>query len=178
MITVLLQLSDHKDLPRNICNNCLNQLESAFEFRKKCEQSEITLKRMLLEKSQNLVITERLDRIETNIYICHVCKKEYDKEEALMAHLGLHSRKKSFLCNYCGRSFTRSDELSRHTLIHSNERPFKCKTCKKAFRQKFHLTEHERSHNNSPEFVCDTCGKSRKSSKIILNNSSPFSSVL
>ncbi|CAN6617344.1 hypothetical protein TRVA0_007S00166 [Trichomonascus vanleenenianus] len=49
---------------------------------------------------------------------CHVCSREFSKNEHLKRHLRSHSKEKPYECTECKKLFVRRDTLSRHTKSH------------------------------------------------------------
>ncbi|KAI5635693.1 zinc-finger double domain-containing protein [Phthorimaea operculella] len=89
---------------------------------------------------------------------CGICRKSFQKNGQLQAHIRNHRAERRFVCTYCNKAFSQSNNLRAHLRIHTNERPYKCNVCGKAFTQVTNLNNHMRLHTGERPFVCPEPG--------------------
>ncbi|KAJ2942896.1 hypothetical protein O0L34_g15085 [Tuta absoluta] len=89
---------------------------------------------------------------------CGICRKSFQKNGQLQAHIRNHRAERRFVCTYCNKAFSQSNNLRAHLRIHTNERPYKCSVCGKAFTQVTNLNNHVRLHTGERPFVCPEPG--------------------
>lgn len=61
------------------------------------------------------------------LYICEVCKKEFNRPYNLKSHQKTHTNERPYSCRKCGKTFARQHDRKRHEDLHSGERRFQCK---------------------------------------------------
>ncbi|XP_039752507.1 zinc finger protein 816-like isoform X2 [Pararge aegeria] len=91
-----------------------------------------------------------------SIFSCDVCKKTFDRVHALKRHRLLHKRHE---CNICGKSFKQLKTLMVHKNTHTKEKVYTCDMCNKNFPYKSTLKKHIAFHlGRNKKFICDICG--------------------
>ncbi len=117
---------------RNICLDCLQDLQSAYLFYNKCLKSKEMLSESLGDMHKKGNTTKTLEEVKT---------------------------KKPFQC--CDKRFSTKARLNKHKqLAHRSIVRFACRLCPKRFLTKHSVRIHETSHRkvmNSPELFCDQC---------------------
>ena len=97
-------------------------------------------------------------------YICHLCKKSFDRQYRLKRHLQVHNpNRPKIKCDLCTKSFTRQDSLDAHVrAAHSKIRPYMCtyEGCNKAYSNSSQLLQHTRLHTGGKPYQCNLCDKS------------------
>ncbi|KAJ8919014.1 hypothetical protein NQ315_016919, partial [Exocentrus adspersus] len=148
--------------------------------------SEIFIKEELEEKYRNLQKRE----IESVIYKCSVCNKEFDVILEYLEHQDEHAGQLVFNCDRCNEVFSSRPELVAHERQHKNPCPkcgkpilrssmkihliqhtdrFVCSQCSHRFNSGATLKQHIITvHTNIKDHVCEQCGKSF-SSKTAMN---------
>lgn len=107
-----------------------------------------------------IVIDETLKRR----FVCHLCKKSFDRQYRLKRHLQVHNpNRPKIRCELCSKSFTRQDSLEAHIkAAHSKLRPYVCtyEGCNKAYSNSSQLLQHSRLHTGGKPYQCSHCDKS------------------
>ena len=97
-------------------------------------------------------------------FICHLCKKSFDRQYRLKRHLQVHNPDRPKIkCELCTKSFTRQDSLEAHVkATHSKIRPYMCtyEGCNKAYSNSSQLLQHSRLHTGGKPYQCNFCDKS------------------
>jgi len=100
-----------------------------------------------------------------NLFRCMPCKKRFNTQERLDAHIKTH---REIPCDQCDKVFTKIGLLNKHKrdFHHINGKTFTCELCGKLFYTSSNLANHKNSHGER-KYVCpwDGCGKS-----FLLNN--------
>lgn len=155
--------------PKEICYNCLKELESAYNFRKKCQVADDKLRNMKVdavkietnmnEDSNELQIDEKLDNLFDDDHIDDLFKET--KEIVKKTVKNSRNRKKysydySRVCEICGK---RTRNIRNHMDSHSTDKMYHCDQCGKKFKFKSGLVIHKAIHNPVPKKTCEVCGK-------------------
>ncbi|VVC87265.1 unnamed protein product [Leptidea sinapis] len=172
----LIDIRQSDSLPYQICLICLQELESAYKFRRKCQEVD----KRLRNTSDNQIKTETSidDNISLNDEVDHdhsdedykmpVEKKERTKKPKpkikIEAKMVNRRRKKMAhmkydywkICEICGKS-TRN--LVHHLDSHSSDKLYSCDVCQKKFKFKSGLSIHKAKHDPTPKKTCEVCGK-------------------
>ncbi|GAB0096713.1 hypothetical protein DMENIID0001_122650 [Sergentomyia squamirostris] len=90
---------------------------------------------------------------------CSVCKKTFQQHSTLQQHMVTHSAERSYVCDICTKSFNRISSLISHRKIHSAEKAFKCPVCYHGFHQKGNLRNHMFTHTNERPYKCPYCDR-------------------
>ena len=97
-------------------------------------------------------------------FVCHLCKKSFDRQYRLKRHLQVHNpNRPKIRCELCTKSFTRQDSLEAHIkAAHSKLRPYVCTHdgCNKAYSNSSQLLQHSRLHTGGKPYQCGYCDKS------------------
>ena len=97
-------------------------------------------------------------------FLCHLCKKSFDRQYRLKRHLQVHNpNRQKIRCDLCTKSFTRQDSLEAHIkAAHSKLRPYVCtyEGCNKAYSNSSQLLQHSRLHTGGKPYQCTFCDKS------------------
>lgn len=77
------------------------------------------------------------------------CDKTFLTKDARRVHFKTEHAINSalFPCAICGREFKHKGDLIRNIGVHTREKPFKCSTCGRSFQVKKLLTRHEVAEN-------------------------------
>lgn len=107
-----------------------------------------------------IIVDETLKRR----FVCHLCKKSFDRQYRLKRHLQVHNpNRPKIRCELCTKSFTRQDSLEAHMkAAHSKLRPYVCtyEGCNKAYSNSSQLLQHSRLHTGGKPYQCNFCDKS------------------
>ncbi|KAG8196422.1 hypothetical protein JTE90_009054 [Oedothorax gibbosus] len=107
------------------------------------------------------LIHEQSTRLNTNRYLCNICRKEFSLKGDLTRHLDSHNGVKPYACEHCGKSFTLKSNLRQHLTTHRQDRSFACPMCSKTFGNRRNLSLHLRRHEQArANFTCTRCGRS------------------
>lgn len=181
-----MQVSSGDGLPETLCAKCFKELNIAYNFKKRCEQSDTYFRQYLINKQK--IINNKICRDND--------KSEYEFSNEDTSNCSSKSDSNSELsqsktCNICMRSFKNSLILKRHSKSHEqlvnngtntkklvrkrnkiikkyvqeeigyNKMKSKnvCKLCNKVFTQASSLTVHMKRHNGEKEHKCHLCPK-------------------
>lgn len=159
----VFQINEGDRLPKQICQSCVHAAQSAYEFKRKCEESNLYFVQ-LLDEEEDLDVAGMCE--VWSLQECDI--NEEHEEESEMESVVLEpqmdakinsshrSNRKKHLCETCGKLICSADQ-QRHNLVHSGERPYKCAQCPKSFVQRRNLTDHERRHTNEYPYECSDC---------------------
>lgn len=76
-----------------------------------------------------------------------------------MAHLKIHSDKKTYKCPYCPKVFAQSVGLRSHLINHTGERKYECDICNKKFLRIGARNNHRKIHTGQKDYACPLCEK-------------------
>lgn len=143
-VLVFLKVLQGDGLPSLICTLCIEHLDIAYTFKKKCEDTDSVLRKMIasesIDNSEGAV--EFSDDIE-----CSVCDATFNTELELKSHSKTHTVKKkkvickqsstqeSLTCKICNKVYLKASNLSAHMGTHTGVKPFECNVCSKRFTQ-------------------------------------------
>ncbi|XP_055715744.1 zinc finger protein 107-like [Phlebotomus papatasi] len=117
---------------------------------------------LAMEKSAPLRYSVQIvqkNGIETQVWVCGVCNREFKYQYAFLRHFPTHAEgTKSFQCDYCLKTFRQVSTLHQHKATHSQERPFICDICSKSFNRISTLISHKKTHSDIKPFKCPICG--------------------
>ncbi|XP_021369112.1 uncharacterized protein LOC110460492 [Mizuhopecten yessoensis] len=86
-----------------------------------------------------------------NEKVCPICKRVFNTNGSLQAHLRVHTGERPFKCKECNKSFSQKGNLKIHMWIHTQERPYKCSTCSCSYNQLNLLLYHQwKMHGMGP----------------------------
>ncbi|XP_059488678.1 zinc finger and BTB domain-containing protein 17-like isoform X2 [Neocloeon triangulifer] len=77
---------------------------------------------------------------------CKFCDKPFMDQNALVAHVAVHSGDRPFKCRYCHKGFKLRHHQRDHERVHTGEKPFKCSICTKTFSRSTIVKAHEKTH--------------------------------
>uniref|UniRef100_A0A1B0CHF3 C2H2-type domain-containing protein n=1 Tax=Lutzomyia longipalpis TaxID=7200 RepID=A0A1B0CHF3_LUTLO len=87
---------------------------------------------------------------EPKSFDCAFCNRTFQKKGRLKNHIeGQHMQTKIYPCPDCGKEFTLSAALYRHREIHHSTQSFACDTCGKAFKTRIYLNKHKNIHSET-----------------------------
>lgn len=110
----------------------------------------------------------------TNIHVCHVCKKSFLDPENLRSHLLLHVDGKIddsnvYKCDQCGLGFEYEAALTKHTIEnHATLRLYSCEYCNDAFASSADLFEHVQEHVSKNDQPTNTTNEGSNISELYL----------
>ena len=98
---------------------------------------------------------------DKKLYVCHICKRQYDVPGNLKNHMRLHQGTQ-FTCTICNKQFIREALLQRHIDTHDATKCVRCDICGQRFTSKarLHLHESKHKHNQiSNKSYCERCNR-------------------
>lgn len=173
------------NLPTQICYSCLQELETAYKFRRKCQRADKQLrttdKKIKLEYQENVQNNETVqDNIDDDIDKTEVLldyasqieatdhrdvripkdevKSTVKKEKMIRRKKKLRKSRYDYwkICEVCGKN---TKNLISHLDTHNIEKKYSCEVCDKKFKFKSGLIIHKAIHDPTPRKTCEVCGK-------------------
>lgn len=148
-------------LPILLCLTCEDKLNSAFEFKQQCENTDVAL-RELKDKltCNNSVKEESLDIVvQPDLEIYGDANDQYydsdsDDDKPLKARAS-----DSYTCTYCHKELRTKKGLKIHQRKHTGENLHICQVCNTKFTKRNHLARHMKVHGKKDEtkYACDQC---------------------
>ncbi|XP_060520863.1 zinc finger protein 660-like [Cylas formicarius] len=165
-----IQVSDDDQLPKFVCPNCFERLQSFYEFRRLIITSDEKLKRMSLE-FENVKLEEREEVSSTenependanNDSYLDACPNN----EPVKPRKGKRKKQTKLVheCVECQKTFKKADHLNVHISYKHAEKRFECEYCAKKFARTYDLAYHLRVHRGEKPYMCEICQKSFASS--------------
>lgn len=179
--TLASQVAENDDLPKNICLNCISEVNQAYSFKQKCERSEQTLKTYLRQFNEQQTETKdetmaKIEQSEEHEIVFENSKEIVESD----GHLEQESSEQIIIdkqdadegvsrtlyqCLNCCSLFNSNSELENH-LINDHHLIY-CKVCKVYYGSEEDEI-HKQSHGiqevkilseeqNQPLFCCDKC---------------------
>ncbi|XP_023952656.2 gastrula zinc finger protein XlCGF57.1 [Bicyclus anynana] len=169
-----LTLTLKKYLPSAICDDCLEELNIAYNFRQKCitiEERYTALLQVTVNNLDNDNIDEPLD-LKEDIISEKVEIKDHFKDKFPGNDINYNGDKNSFLCTLCNKTLKSEVSLAKHNVsMHQkrkhlgkvtgfgSERRYHCTKCNYCTPHSQTLVNHMRRHNGERPYCCP-CGKS------------------
>ncbi|XP_055693531.1 zinc finger protein 107-like [Lutzomyia longipalpis] len=107
--------------------------------------------------SYTVKIVQQKNGIETQVFVCGVCMKEFRYQYVLFRHFTTHTDAKVYKCDVCSKTFRQTSTLQQHKAIHNQERPFSCDVCCKSFNRMSTLISHKKTHSAEKPYKCPVC---------------------
>lgn len=110
-------------------------------------------------KPKSVVVPKVKDN--TSLLECHICKKKYQRQNALDFHIKSHSLidLKRYRCKICKKQCADEVEYKMHRKTHTIEKPHQCSMCGTAFTTKRNLEIHILKHDGKFQYECVPCNK-------------------
>jgi uncharacterized C2H2 Zn-finger protein len=174
----LFQLKLLPNLPEQICETCLQDLDTAYRFRMNCETAEEILEQYIeaeeaqeeqddkkaeiqieyLEESdlkaapEDLIIVEKSPGPE----------ERYGPVKTEILDLFKPSPKRPatvtvMTCEICGTDYKTKAEYTSHVKRHLGEKDFSCQYCTMTFVDRSSLARHTRKHTGEKPYACQFC---------------------
>ncbi|XP_058821548.1 zinc finger protein 41 [Topomyia yanbarensis] len=176
-----VQIVENDGLPQHICTKCFADLETAYAFRTRCEDSDLKFRQRLaaikhFEDADNCVENENVptqhnvdnegnDNIDyasdPEPTVCAVLTEtdaEFQPEtNERYPDQQEKQKRKSYACETCQEVFEIRRDYFVHIRTHGKQR-FRCKLCSKWFSRKSEFLIHKRRHLGQVERVpCNQC---------------------
>ncbi|XP_068631928.1 zinc finger protein 32-like [Battus philenor] len=182
-------ISKSDDLPKHMCQHCLDLLNGCIMFRDLCQKNNKRLIELSIKKEYSSSIIDininnaqdsgdscnipspTFSEDNSEIWDCSTCSKEFYDLASYNNHLtkcntrsyelpkNIGEVKKAFLCDICGKTAKSKGNLLVHMAIHENIFPFKCDACSYQGRTMDLLKVHKRSHLIDKPYKCTQCPK-------------------
>lgn len=168
-----------ENLSSQICYNCLQELENAYKFRRKCQ----TVYEQFRDYSKNIKIEilERNDHVndaaladDDDMVQCDmddtgkgnemnfdpisdkIITEPKTKKETVKKKYNKRKYVYWKVCEICG---VHTRNLKGHVDAHNEAKPYSCEICGKSFKFKNGLSIHKAVHDPVPKITCEVCGK-------------------
>ncbi|KAJ8929735.1 hypothetical protein NQ314_017550 [Rhamnusium bicolor] len=160
-------------LPSQICQICVEQLNSAFVFKRQCEKIDAGFREYanvkvneIKEEQQNSEFRESLNTLNNLPNEQSSSKENMPDEIPTLVTPKIETDNIQFMdnnqmlltCRECTKMFTTLEGLRCHKRIHTGS-IYKCKQCDKEYTRHNHLQRHEQSHSGRKVHVCRICSK-------------------
>lgn len=158
-------------MPVYLCLTCKGKLNSAFEFKQQCENSDSTLRELKNKNSSSdSVKQESLDIVvqpDLGIYDNDQYYGDTDSEDD--KPLKSRCASNSFTCTYCQKELRTKKGLKIHQRKHTGEKLHVCQICQGKFTKRNHLIRHLKVHDKKDgiNYTCDVCDKQLCSSYLL-----------
>ncbi|CAH2093128.1 unnamed protein product [Euphydryas editha] len=174
-----IEIDESDALPSQICLNCVKELENAYKFRRKCQETDRELRNNSSNKIKIEIQADNNHRpmkndgedqesqdFEVDIHYDDLPEETTAKpKRMIMGEKKIARRKKVRklrydywkVCEVCGKH-TRN--LISHLDMHASDKCYSCDICEKKFKFKSGLIVHKAVHNPTPKKTCEVCGKS------------------
>ncbi|GLV38633.1 uncharacterized protein CBL_05632 [Carabus blaptoides fortunei] len=175
-----VEVSSDDGLPETLCARCFKELNIAYKFKKRCEQSDeyfrqyLTSKHGIEENSKTSPDNEKSDcefsnedtsncssKSEVNLELktCNICMRSFKNSVILKRHSKSHEQLLDSGTNV--KKLARSKKYVQQEDNGYNKIKSKnvCKLCNKVFTQASSLTVHMKRHNGEKEHQCHLCPK-------------------
>ncbi|XP_045500549.1 uncharacterized protein LOC123697998 [Colias croceus] len=166
-----IEVDQTDTLPHSICLHCMQELETAYNFRRKCQDVDKQM-RGKVEKTVKIEISlenniennnDDYDDTHNNMEFDVPIENENAQEKLNPAKEKPMKIKKKYpkydywkVCEVCGKN-TRN--LVSHLDSHATEKLYSCEICNKKFKFKSGLIIHKAVHDPTPKKTCEVCGK-------------------
>ncbi|KAH9639634.1 hypothetical protein HF086_010041 [Spodoptera exigua] len=177
-----IEIEKTDNLPTHICLSCLEILENAYKFRRKCQDIDKmlrgTARRIKVEvlDKHDLNETHNDDKGDDNHDVDEVeitfgqisgdmAEQSENEAKPKVKTEKVRRKKKKVkklrydywkICEICGKH-TRN--LVSHLDTHSTDKLYSCNVCDKKFKFKSGLIIHKAVHDPTPRKTCEVCGK-------------------
>ncbi|XP_045760368.1 gastrula zinc finger protein XlCGF57.1-like [Maniola jurtina] len=169
-----LTLSYKKYLPSVICDDCIQELNIAYNFRQKCVTIEERYS-ILLQITDNNLDNDTVESVDIKEDISEKVEFENSNENKVLEKAELfetnNGDKVSFLCTLCNKTLKSEASLVKHNVsMHQKrnhlgkvtgfgpERRYHCTKCSYCTPHSQTLVNHMRRHNGDRPYCCP-CGK-------------------
>lgn len=175
----MLQVNESDSLPSQICLNCVKELENAYKFRRKCQETDRELRINYTNKikievqpdNNHHLLKNDGDNQENQDFEVDIQYEDLPEVTTAKPNRMMKSEKKITrrkkvrklrydywkVCEVCGKH-TRN--LISHLDMHASDKCYSCDICEKKFKFKSGLIVHKAVHNPTPKKTCEVCGKS------------------
>ncbi|XP_026745222.1 zinc finger protein OZF-like [Trichoplusia ni] len=185
MRCVNVDVTEGDGLPDRICVRCAAELATTYEFVRKCEISDRTLRSANLSdikidvkvefepeiKSEPQHNTEHDDQDSFDLFFTEnteISCDSYDDSKirkdgkVKIDRRKLRHKSGPIRCGICGIKALCRSAMDSHMRTHTGEKPFACDSCSSMFSSKGSLKRHITTHHTKRErtFICETCGNS------------------
>lgn len=170
-----VKVFENDDLPCKICVDCVCNLKVSHEFKKKCEQADKQLRKILSVHLASLeaasIAKKKSNRTNPKSSRIKAIKIEIeDKYEFSYSPINsfddadyineCQDDKQATLCDRCSETFSNESELRSHIKSkHKNKMEIKCIKCDKILSNMRAYKVHLKTHSGDKPFVCEVCGK-------------------
>lgn len=141
----------HSEQPQTVCQYCVDELEGAYKFKRKCEEAE---KKLLQEKVKLELALQDFANISAvenffNEVTEHDIKLEEEDENLLniepVEPKESSTKTRNIQCEICQNFYLNFSSLKSHYFkSHNNVKPYNCSQCNKQFHIKAQVEEHKR----------------------------------
>ncbi|XP_077293656.1 uncharacterized protein LOC143916425 [Arctopsyche grandis] len=184
-----IQMCSSDNLPQNLCQSCFEELNIAFKFKKKCEESEKYMKTVCIQQQNDIIKpTENTNQFSDEMNVDSPDNIDYNseidiKDEEKLSVISLPKagkrvksknyvlkpvvdefgktvyKKKYIYRKVCEICGKSTQRMKKHMASHSDDKLYTCTKCPKTFKYIASLQTHVLTHNTTPLKVCQICGK-------------------
>lgn len=187
MLNFLLQISENDALPKQLCQQCIDDITNCHKFIDKYHRSEQTLIVVLNEKEKTTLDAIKPEVLKVNDLelgsetfhslscwdhrYTNLIKYDIDYNELKQVETPGSSfpekkeisefiTRHSYRCSYCSKTFTDLTSLGFHSCVDTGTKKLKCYECQELFKSMKGLRSHVlEKHLFKKRYHCDVCDK-------------------
>lgn len=123
----------HDDgLPSILCKSCSKDLEIAYKLKKKCEETDTVLKKILASNDSEIDCDGSVENLDTKAKPLHLRPHLKKKKSRNKFCTAVPER---LVCKICNKVYLKASNLKAHMGTHTGFMPYECKICSKRFTQ-------------------------------------------
>lgn len=161
-----MKVNSEDNLPKLICQKCLNTILSFYMFKTKVLQNDLMLRRILkIEKINNSTVVKQpttsnssYDIIKEKVFVKNKTPHlKIDNKPKLLEQQSSESENIK-IGDYLDSEDFEDGKSLEHVNI-NKKKTHQCDVCGKIVNSRSNLNQHYRKHTGERPFACDACGK-------------------
>lgn len=156
--------------PQNVCGRCAENLQMAFELRRKCSETQKILEEWLKieafeqtpqEMEREEILIEKKDPTDSKPFVCEICDARATTKAGIGTHIKTQHLHHKFHCIYCGSQYRSRLVLNSHIRrVHPEKKSrLRCEYCEYTTPNFLNLFRHRLTHTRKKLHKCETCAR-------------------